>query len=207
MRNIAMTGGIASGKNTAASIFEELGCYTIDSDLISKQIMVPGEECYENIVSNFGTDILDENKLIIRKKLGSIIFNNPNKKELLESIVHPAIFKKQKQIRSEIFGKNSKAIVITHAALMIESGSYKEYDSLIVVTASRDVRIKRIIERDNVDFEYAEKVISNQMSDEERLSHAKFIIDNSSNRENLYNEVKRVYELINLLNYGIKNSK
>lgn len=206
MRNIAMTGGIASGKSAAAKIFEDLGFYTIDSDIISREVMSPGHECYKEVVHNFGKDILDENGLILRKKLGTIIYNNEDKKKLLESIVHPAIFKRQKHIRGDIFGKNAKAVIITHAALMIESGSYKEYDSLIVVTASKDTRISRIIERDKVDREFAEKIISNQMNEEKRLSYANFIIDNSSTKEHLQSEVKRVHELISLLNYGMKHN-
>ena len=89
---------------------------------------------------------------------------------------------------------------------MIESGSFSNYDALIVVTAGRDIQLERLIKRDNITYEQAENILDNQLSNEERLKFADFIIDNSSNLDNLYIEVKRVYNLITQLNYGIKHS-
>lgn len=205
LRNIGLTGGIACGKNKVADIFHELGFYTIDSDVISRKVMKKGEIAYLKIVDYFGSDILDSNGEIIRKKLGSIVFSDKDKLKVLEKIVHPAIFDYEKKLRSQIYGKDDKAVIITHAAKMIESGSFSNYDALIVVTADKNIQLERLIKRDNITIEQAENILDNQLSNEERLKFADFIIDNSSDLDNLYIEVKRVYYLINQINYGIKH--
>lgn len=205
LKNIGLTGGIACGKNKVADIFHKLGFYTIDSDVISRKVMEKGESAYIKIVEYFGFDILDENENIIRKKLGSIVFTNKEKLKVLEEIVHPAIFDYEKKLRSQIYGKDDKAVIINHAAKMIESGSFSNYDALIVVTAEKNIQLERLIKRDNITYEQAQNILNNQLSNEERLKFADFIIDNSSDIVNLYKEVKRIYNLINQINYGIKH--
>ena len=206
LRNIGLTGGISCGKSKVADIFHELGFYTIDSDEVSRKVMEKGEIAYLKIVDYFGSDILDSNGEIIRKKLGSIVFTDKAKLKVLEEIVHPTIFDYEKKLRSQIYGKDDKAVIITHAAKMIESGSFTHYDALIVVTAEKNIQLERLIKRDNITYEQAQNILNNQLSNEERLKFADFIIDNSSNLDNLYIEVKRVYNLITQLNYGIKHS-
>lgn len=206
MRNIGMTGGIGSGKNQVADMFNQLGFYTIDSDVSSRKVMEKGEHAYEKIVSVFGENILDEQSNILRKKLGDIVFNNKEKLKMLENIVHPAIYEYEKKERSKIYGINDKAVVITHAALIIESKSIDKYDALIVISCPDDVQIKRIMQRDNFSEEKARNIVSHQMPNEERLKYADFIIDNSSTLDDLYNEVKRVHNLIMQINYGEKHN-
>lgn len=206
MRNIGLTGGIGCGKSLAATYFEKLGFYTIDSDLISRKVMEKDEDAYKKIVEYFGSDILDNNKNIIRKKLGEIVFSNKEKLKVLESITHPAIFEYEKKIRSSIYGKDNKAVIITHAAKIIESGSYKSFEHLIVVTCNKDIQIKRVMERDNISYTQAENIINNQLSDEERLKYADFIINNSKDEDCLFQEVRRIYNLITHINYGEKHS-
>lgn len=205
MRNIGMTGGIGSGKNQVADMFNQLGFYTIDSDVSSRKVMEKGEPAYEKIVSFFGSDILDENGSILRKKLGDIVFNNKEKLKILENIVHPAIYEYEKKERSKIYGRNDKAVVITHAALIIESKSIDKYDALIVISCPNEMQVKRVMKRDNCSKEKAKNIVSHQMPNEERLKYADFIIDNSSSLDDLCNEVKRVHNLIMQINYGEKH--
>ena len=205
MRNIGMTGGIGSGKNQVADIFNQLGFYTIDSDISSRKVMEKGEAAYEKIVSFFGSDILDENDNILRKKLGDIVFSDKAKLKTLENIVHPAIYEYEKKERSKIYGRDDKAVVITHAALIIESGSIDKYDALIVISCPDELQVERVVQRDNFSEEKARNIVAHQMPNEERLKYADFIIDNSSTLDYLYNEVKRVYNLITQINYGEKH--
>lgn len=206
MRNIGMTGGIGSGKNQVADIFNQLGFYTIDSDISSRKVMEKGEAAYEKIVSFFGSDILDENDNILRKKLGDIVFNDKAKLKTLENIVHPAIYEYERKERSKIYGKDNKAVVITHAALIIESGSIDKYDALIVISCPDELQVERVMQRDNFSEEKARNIVAHQMPNEERLKYADFIIDNSSTLDDLYNEVKRVHNLITQINYGEKHT-
>lgn len=205
MRNIGMTGGIGSGKNQVADIFNQLGFYTIDSDISSRKVMEKGEAAYEKIVSFFGSDILDENDNILRKKLGDIVFSDKAKLKTLENIVHPAIYEYERKERSKIYGKDDKAVVITHAALIIESGSIDKYDALIVISCPDELQVERVMQRDNFSEEKARNIVAHQMPNEERLKYADFIIDNSSTLDDLYNEVKRVHNLITQINYGEKH--
>lgn len=207
MRNIGMTGGIGSGKNQVADMFNQLGFYTIDSDISSRKVMEKGEAAYEKIVSFFGKDILDENGNILRKKLGDIVFNDKEKLKTLENIVHPAIYEYERKERSKIYGRDDKAVVITHAALIIESGSIDKYDALIVISCPDELQVKRVMQRDNFSEEKARNIVSHQMPNEERLKYADFIIDNSSTLDDLYKEVKRVHNLITQINYGEKHNK
>lgn len=206
MRNIGMTGGIGSGKNQVADIFNQLGFYTIDSDISSRKVMEKGEAAYEKIVSFFGSDILDENDNILRKKLGDIVFSDKAKLKTLENIVHPAIYEYERKERSKIYGKDNKAVVITHAALIIESGSIDKYDALIVISCPDELQVERVMQRDNFSEEKARNIVAHQMPNEERLKYADFIIDNSSTLDDLYNEVKRVHNLITQINYGEKHT-
>lgn len=206
MRNIGMTGGIGSGKNQVADIFNQLGFYTIDSDISSRKVMEKGEAAYEKIVSFFGSDILDENDNILRKKLGDIVFSDKAKLKTLENIVHPAIYEYEKKERSKIYGKDDKAVVITHAALIIESGSIDKYDALIVISCPDELQVERVMQRDNFSEEKARNIVAHQMPNEERLKYADFIIDNSSTLDDLYKEVKRVHNLITQINYGEKHT-
>ncbi|MDT3694655.1 MAG: dephospho-CoA kinase [Mucispirillum sp.] len=205
MRNIGMTGGIGSGKNQVADIFNQLGFYTIDSDISSRKVMEKGQPAYEKIVSFFGKDILDENDNILRKKLGDIVFSDKAKLKTLENIVHPAIYEYERKERSKIYGRDDKAVVITHAALIIESGSIDKYDALIVISCPDELQVKRVMQRDNFSEEKARNIVSHQMPNEERLKYADFIIDNSSTIDDLYKEVKRVHNLITQINYGEKH--
>lgn len=207
MRNIGMTGGIGSGKNQVADIFNQLGFYTIDSDISSRKVMEKGEAAYEKIVSFFGSDILDKNGSILRKKLGDIVFNDKAKLKTLENIVHPAIYEYEKKERSKIYGRDDKAVVITHAALIIESGSIDKYDALIVISCPDELQVERVMQRDNFSEEKARNIVAHQMPNEDRLKYADFIIDNSSTLDDLYNEVKRVHNLITQINYGEKHNK
>ena len=207
MRNIGMTGGIGSGKNQVADIFNQLGFYTIDSDISSRKVMEKGEAAYEKIVSFFGSDILDKNGSILRKKLGDIVFNDKAKLKTLENIVHPTIYEYEKKERSKIYGRDDKAVVITHAALIIESGSIDKYDALIVISCPDELQVERVMQRDNFSEEKARNIVSHQMPNEERLKYADFIIDNSSTLDDLYKEVKRVHNLITQINYGEKHNK
>ena len=206
MRNIGMTGGIGSGKNQVADMFNQLGFYTIDSDISSRKVMEKGEAAYEKIVSFFGSDILDENDNILRKKLGDIVFNDKAKLKTLENIVHPAIYEYERKERSKIYGRDDKAVVITHAALIIESGSIDKYDALIVISCPDELQVERVMQRDNFSEEKARNIVAHQMPNEERLKYADFIIDNSSTLDDLYKEVKRVHNLITQINYGEKHT-
>lgn len=202
---LGLTGNIASGKSTAAKFFEELGCYVLDADSISRIVMQPGEAAYGKIVELFGEGILAEDKTLDRQAIRRIVFDNPEMRQKLEQIVQPAIREYERKEVGRIKGQDDKAIIITQAAVAIEAGTHKRFDRLIVVYADPQTQLKRVMERDSITEEEAKKIISSQMPLDEKLKFAHYVIDNSGTVESLKADVERVFELIKLTKYGEKN--
>ncbi|PLX67527.1 MAG: dephospho-CoA kinase [Denitrovibrio sp.] len=203
---VGLTGNIASGKSTAAEYFEKLGCYSIDADQISRIVMQPDQPAYLKIVELFGEDVLAEDKTPDRSAIRKIVFEQPEMRRELEKIVQPAILEYERKEVGRIKGRDDKAIIITQAAVTVEAGSQDRFDRLIVVYVDPAVQLERVMARDSISKEDAQKIIDAQMSIEEKLKHAHFVIDNSGDLANLKSEVERIYELIKLTKYGIKNS-
>jgi len=204
---LGLTGGIASGKSTVANMFAQLGAYTIDADEISREVMKPGQKAYSDVVSVFGKEILRQDGTIDREKLKKIVFSDNSMRKKLEEIVHPEILAYEKRIVGSIKGNDDKAIIITHAALIIEKKTYKRFDGVIVVYAELDQQIQRLMARDNISVEYAKKIISSQMSINEKVKYANFIVDNSKSLEDTYKDVKRIFNALEIYRYCIKQLK
>lgn len=207
IRYLGLTGGIASGKSTVAEFFEKYGAFTIDADEISRVVMKKGGAAYNEIVEYFGKKILLDDGEIDRKKLRSIVFENPDYRKRLEEITHPKILEYEKNLIADFKSRNDKDLIITQAALILEKGTYKRFDAVIVVYLDKETQIKRVVQRDKIDEETAEKIINTQMPLDEKLKYADFVIDNSGTLEETEQDVKRVIELINKINYGIKHQK
>ncbi|ADD69177.1 dephospho-CoA kinase [Denitrovibrio acetiphilus DSM 12809] len=202
---LGLTGNIASGKSTAAKFFEELGCYILDTDDISRIVMQPGQKAYGSIVELFGEDVLNDDKTLNRKAIRKIVFNDPVMLKKLEQIVHPAIGEYERKEIGRIKGRDDKAVIITQAAVTVEAGSQDRFDKLIVVYTDPETQLKRVMERDNITEEDAKKIINAQMPLDEKLKFAHYVIDNSGDLDNLRADVERVFELIKLTKYGMKN--
>lgn len=178
MKVIGLTGGIASGKSTVSSIIRELGARIIDVDIISRGVVAKGEIAYNKIVQSFGADILLPDGEINRKKLGSIVFSDREKLELLNSITHPEITERVKKELETIRSSGAKAAVVD-AAILIEMNLHKLTDSVWLVVVDRESQIKRLMERDKFSCREALNRINSQFSDEERAKYADVIIDNN----------------------------
>lgn len=193
---IGLTGGIASGKNLVAGYFKELGAYIIDADEISRETTMPQMPAYNDIVNKFGLNILNPDKTINRKKLGDIVFNNKDLLKKLNQITHPRIIEEEKKRIKDIQSKKPDAVVVVNAALLIESGHYKEMDKVIVVYADEDMQIKRIMQRDGLTEKEAKIRIACQMPLKEKTKLADFVIDNTQNIEKTKAEAARIFEKI-----------
>jgi dephospho-CoA kinase len=194
---VGLTGTIASGKSTAAKLFESYGAFSIDLDLVSRGLLEKGKPAYNQILATFGSSILcDNNDNIDRKKLRNIIFNNEDKRKTLESILHPLIREEEQRIVNSIKAKNRHPVIIVHAALLIETDSYKRFDALIVMYNDEANCLERLINRDKIPEELANSMIGAQLPINEKLKYANFILDNSRDIEYLSHEVKRVYNIL-----------
>lgn len=196
MLKVGLTGNIGCGKSTVARMFKELGAYTFDADAIIRGFYQEKGEVYRKVVEAFGEGILDKEGNIDRKKLADLVFSDINKLRLLESITHKALYER---LEEEFRRLPQDAIAIVEASLLVEKGTYKNYDRLIVVYAPYEVCKERAI-KSGFSSEDFERRWKNQMPPEEKLKYADFVIDNSESLEDTQKQVKKVYrELLNLV--------
>jgi len=199
MLKVGLTGSIAVGKSFVVSVFADLGCVTFDADKIAHRVMEPGRAAYEEVVGEFGRAVLDEDGTIDRVKLGAIVFADAERRKRLNEIVHPRVFEEQNRLLGEVEAKTPDAIVIIDAALMIESGGYRRFDKLIVVFCDREKQIERLIRRNRLTREDAERRISAQMSSDEKRRFADYEIDTSGTYDQTRLRVKEVFaELVRI---------
>lgn len=179
MLKIGLTGSIAVGKSFVLSTFRELGCFVLDADRVAREVVAPGTVGLERIVEAFGESIVRADGSLDRAKLGSIVFSDEKKRALLNSIVHPLVLEEQDRWLREREADDPDSIAIVDAALMIESGGYRRFDKLIVVWCEPDLQLKRLMARDELTKEEAEKRIASQMPQEEKKRYADYLIDSS----------------------------
>ena len=193
MLTIGLTGGIGSGKSTAAKILAELGAPTIDADKVAHTTYAPGGAAYDAVIAAFGVEIVAPDRTIDRKKLGAIVFGNPDLLNKLTSIVWPATFK---SIRAELDGlraSGEKMPIVVEAAILIEANWQPLCDEIWLVRASRQAVIDRIERQRGLKPAETEARIRAQLSDDERAKHASLVIDNDGSLDALRELLKRVW--------------
>jgi len=190
---IGLTGNIASGKSTAASIFKKHGAEIIDADLIARQVVEKEKPAWKEIVKVFGKEILNDNGTLNRVKIGELVFKDDQNRILLTKITHPEILK---EINKELeeFKRNNCKYVIIEAALIKESGALnKLIDKLIVVTSTKDNQIRRLKERNNYNDEEAELRIGAQIPIKQLTKYADYVISNDSDLNALNDKVNSIW--------------
>ena len=186
-----ITGATGAGKTTVSRIFQSLGVYVIDCDVVAATVTGTNKVCLNEIRQAFGDGVFNDDGSLNRKNLANIVFGNDDKLKLLNEITHKHI---KKQIQSEIENVNSDIIAID-GAVIIGSPVADLCHKLVVVTADESVRAKRIIARDNISHDLATKRISSQMSNAEYEKYADFIIKNNDNVR-LEENIEEVYSNI-----------
>ena len=171
---IGLTGGIGSGKTTAAEVFKKLGIAVYNSDEEAKKLMNSDTTIINKLKMIFGYDIYDSNNLLNKKKLAGLIFNNKDKLNTVNSIVHPVV----KNHFKKWVNKQNAPYVIKETAILFESGINKDVDKIITVTAPIQLRINRLMKRDTISKEEIMKRINNQFDDEYKINKSDFVIKN-----------------------------
>lgn len=201
---VGVTGGIGSGKTTVCKIFEELGAKVIYADVVAKELMEKDESLKRKIVEALGSEAYIGGKLN-RKFISDIIFSDEEKKKKLESIVHPAVIKKILSEFKKISKEKRESFVIVEAALIFESGFDHELDYVVVVETSDDeIKIKRIMERDNCSRDEVLRRMKAQMNPAKKIKLADIVIRNDSSIEELKEKVKFFYFLFNKISKSSK---
>jgi dephospho-CoA kinase len=191
---VGLTGGMGSGKTLAASFFKQLGAFILDADLICRKLVEPEQPASREISEIFGKEVFTASGVLDRKKLANIIFKNPQKKGILEGILHPKIFEIEELKYEAIRKEHPNAVVIVDAALLIESGNYKKMDKVIVVNSDEKNRINRIISRSQMSQNEVKARIDNQMPSEEKVQYSDFILENLLDKDSLRSNVIDIYK-------------
>lgn len=191
---IGLTGGIGSGKSTAARRFGELGARVYHADEISRLALNPGAICYDRVVDAFGKDILKPDGTIDRKLLGAIVFGSDEKRELLNDIIHPYVIDELLSRAERDFLTSNYRIAVFEVPLLFESGMDAWMNFCVVVTCDKETRIQRVMERDGLLREQVEARMRAQMSEEEKRLLADFLLDNNSAEDEFKAQVDALYQ-------------
>ncbi len=196
---VGLTGSMASGKSTVASRLKELGAHIIDADAIGHMIIEKGRPAWKEIVEEFGTGILLKDGSIDRKKLGEVVFRDREKLERLNAITHPRILEEIERRIALIEKSSPRAIIVIDAALLIEAGFHRRADIIVVVTATEEQKIQRAMKKFSLTEDAVRRRLLAQMRQEEKLSYADFVIDNSRSLEETIREVENLYRKLKTL--------
>lgn len=199
MLKVGLTGGIATGKSYVLSVLADLGCDVLDSDRTARQVVEPGQPAFNEIVALFGREIITEDGNLDRAKLGALVFTDAAKRETLNSIVHPRVFEAQHRWMAEMEHRNPQSIAIIDAALLIETGSFRRFDKLVVVHCDPEIQLARLMARNNLTREEAMARISSQMPSAEKLNYADFSINTSLGFDDTRRQTELLYEQLRKL--------
>jgi dephospho-CoA kinase len=206
MLKVGLTGGITSGKSVVGEMFVSLGARLVQSDRIAHSLMQPGEAVYNEVVRHFGREILNPDGSINRAKLAEAAFGpaggdaskRASRIDELNRIVHPVVIRSQEAWMEAMGRQDPNVVAIVEAALILEAGVRDRFDRLIVVTCNPEQRAARFARRQKIDLEAARKEVERrmaaQLSDEEKIKSANFVIDNSGSLDHTREQVRRVWD-------------
>jgi len=196
MKIIGLTGGIASGKSTAARYLGDLGARLIDADVLGHRAYDPGTEAFDAVVATFGDDVVAADGSIDRKVLGGKVFGQPDKLKQLTDIVWPEIRRLAELELDKIAGDDPQAIAVLEAAVLFEAGWESIADEIWVVIVEPDVAVERAMARDNLEADAVRKRIEAQLSNNERQARCDVVIDNSGTAEDLCAKLDALWQSI-----------
>ncbi|MGA2630288.1 MAG: dephospho-CoA kinase [Terriglobia bacterium] len=182
-RTFGLTGGVACGKSTVAGMFAELGAKIIDADRLAHELIRSPQPAYHEIVHQFGFEILDSQGEIDRKRLGAVVFRDPEKLRALNAIVHPRVIERTDQLAEAFQLQDPQAVVLVNAALIYEANLTGHFAKIIVAWCRPEQQLERLMARTGLSREEAERRIAAQMPAEEKRRHADFVIDCSGDLE------------------------
>jgi dephospho-CoA kinase len=190
---VGLTGGIATGKSTVNAMLVNPSVRVVDADALAREVVEPGTPAYQQIVDEFGKEVLQPDGRLDRARLGEVVFADAAKRKRLEAITHPAIRARFQQIVADLERANFDGILIWDASLLIESGGMKNMDRVVVVTTDAATQLRRLMARDGSTGEAARARTASQMPLPVKARYGDYVIDNSGTREQTEARVREVY--------------
>ena len=199
MLRVGLTGSIAVGKSFVSGLLGELGCHVLDADEVARRVVEPGSAGLRALVEAFGKGVLQADATLDRARLASMVFADAERRALLNSILHPLIIEAQDEELRRWEERDARGVAVVDAALMIESGGYKRFDKLIVVHCRPEIQLERLMRRNGLTREEAERRIDAQMPQAEKKCFADFLVDTSEGFEDTRRQVEKVYAALRAL--------
>jgi dephospho-CoA kinase len=194
MLRVGLTGGIASGKSFVGEALAGYGCLLIQADQIGHEVMAPAGDVYAEVVHEFGREILAADGSIDRSRLAALVFTDADKLARLNALVHPAVIRREEALTTEFFAHQPHGIAVVEAAILIETGSYRRFDKLILVFCAQELQIERALRRAGAVEADIRARIGRQMPLEEKRKYADFVIDTSGTKEDTLRQTRTIYE-------------
>ena len=194
MLKVGLTGGLASGKSFVGEALAALGCHLIQADELGHAVLLPGGAAYDAVVREFGPGILNSEGKIERSRLAAEAFGKPERLAALSALVHPPVIRLEEEMMAEIAARDPHGIAVVEAAILIETGSWRRFDRIILVVCHESQQIERAMRRDGADREQIEARIRRQMPLEEKQKYAGYVINTSGDKEDTLQQTRAVYE-------------
>lgn len=195
MKLVGLTGGIASGKSTVAAVLRRLGASIVNADELSREVVQPGQDAWNEITKSFGSDILQEDMTLDRKKLRKIVFDNPEARKKLEAIIHPRVRALAEKRIGELAASGS-SVIVYEVPLLFEAQIHLWLRPVILVACDIETQKKRLLERDHLTELEAQQHLDAQMSLAEKRKLADYVIENDTTLEELEQQVRAVLQKI-----------
>lgn len=193
---LGVTGGIASGKTTVANMLREMGAPIVDFDLIARQVVEPGQPALKDIVDYFGKQVLNPDGTMNRKKVSDIVFRDFEKRKKLESFIHPRMGEIVNRQINEYAAKDPAAIIQVVVPLMVELNLQWRYSKLLLVYIPQEKQIERLAKRDGISQEEAAQILKSQLSIDEKLGYADYVIHNDQSLEETRKQVEELWQTL-----------
>jgi dephospho-CoA kinase len=194
MLRVGLTGGYACGKTYVGEALASLGCHLIEADRLGHEVLLPGGEAYRAVVGAFGAGILDAEGRIDRRRLAGEVFDNPARLEVLNAIVHPPVMRRERELLDALAVRDPHGIAVVAAAILIETGSWRRFDRVVLVACTPEQQIERAMARAPLTRQEVLARIGRQMPLEEKRKFAHYVIDTSGAEEETLRRTRAVYE-------------
>jgi dephospho-CoA kinase len=200
MLKVGLTGGLASGKTLVGEALESMGCLLIQADRLGHEALEPGGEAFEPVAGEFGREILGPDGRIDRRLLAAAVFDCPERLAVLNSLVHPVVVRREEEIMAAFAARQPQVIVVVETAILIETGSFRRFDKLVLVACDEPEQIRRAMRRDGITEAEAHARLASQMPLSEKRKYADFVIDTSGDKAETLRQTRQVYESLRRLN-------
>jgi len=191
---VGLTGGLACGKSFVGDVLRGYGCLVIQADELGHAVLDPGGEAYDGVVREFGSEVLDADGRIDRRALAAQVFGEPARLAALNRLVHPPVFRREDELIAEFAAREPHGIAVVEAAIMIETGNYRRYDRIVLVTCREDQQVERALRREGASESDVNARLSRQMPLEEKRKYAHFVIDTSGEKEETVRQTCAVFQ-------------